>query len=99
MNLVEVDRALRKLRLSGMADVLEARLRQAQAEKLRQSADAGKDKISVWWHDLQRTWNQHLATAGERLGLARARCLERLEPMVARAYEAIAGGAGGSGNR
>jgi DNA replication protein DnaC len=34
MNLVEVDRALRKLRLSGMADVLEARLRHAQAEKL-----------------------------------------------------------------
>ena len=34
MNLVEVDHALRKLRLSGMADVLEARLRQAQTEKL-----------------------------------------------------------------
>jgi DNA replication protein DnaC len=34
MNLVEVDRALRKLRLSGMADVLETRLRQAQSEKL-----------------------------------------------------------------
>jgi DNA replication protein DnaC len=34
MNLVEVDRALRKLRLSGMADVLETRLRQAQAERL-----------------------------------------------------------------
>ena len=34
MNLVEVDHALRKLRLSGMADVLEARIRQAQAEKL-----------------------------------------------------------------
>lgn len=34
MNLVEVDRALRKLRLSGMADVLETRIRQAQAEKL-----------------------------------------------------------------
>jgi DNA replication protein DnaC len=32
MNLVELDRALRKLRLSGMADVLETRLRQAQAE-------------------------------------------------------------------
>ncbi len=30
MNLVELDRALRKLRLSGMADVLETRLRQAQ---------------------------------------------------------------------
>lgn len=34
MNLVEVDHALRKLRLSGMATVLEARLRQAQSEKL-----------------------------------------------------------------
>ena len=34
MNLIELDRALRKLRVSGMADVLENRLRQAQAEKL-----------------------------------------------------------------
>ena len=34
MNLVELDRALRQLRLSGMAAVLETRLRQAQAEKL-----------------------------------------------------------------
>src|SRR5262245_12170968 len=34
MTLVELDRALRKLRLSGMADVLETRLRQAQTERL-----------------------------------------------------------------
>jgi DNA replication protein DnaC len=34
MNLVELDNALRKLRLSGMANVLETRLRQAQAEKM-----------------------------------------------------------------
>ena len=34
MNLVEVDHALRKLRLSGMADVLETRLRHAQTETL-----------------------------------------------------------------
>jgi DNA replication protein DnaC len=34
MNLVEVDRALRTLRLSGMADVLDARLRHAQTERL-----------------------------------------------------------------
>jgi DNA replication protein DnaC len=33
MNLVELDHALRKLRLSGMANVLETRLRQAQSEK------------------------------------------------------------------
>src|ERR1700724_3599614 len=34
MTLIEVDRALRKLRLSGMADVLETRLRHAQTERL-----------------------------------------------------------------
>ncbi len=34
MNLVELDRALRQLRLSGMADVLETRLRHAQTERL-----------------------------------------------------------------
>lgn len=34
MNLIELDHALRKLRLSGMAAVLETRLRQAQAEHL-----------------------------------------------------------------
>ena len=34
MNLIELDGALRKLRLSGMADVLETRLRQAQSEKM-----------------------------------------------------------------
>ena len=34
MTLPELDRALRQLRLSGMADVLEARLRQAQVERL-----------------------------------------------------------------
>ena len=34
MNLVELDHALRQLRLSGMAAVLETRLRQAQSEKM-----------------------------------------------------------------
>ena len=34
MNLVELDRALCQLRLSGMAAVLETRLRHAQTEKL-----------------------------------------------------------------
>jgi hypothetical protein len=34
MTLLELDRALRTLRLSGMADGLDARLRHAQAERL-----------------------------------------------------------------
>ncbi|MFQ5601555.1 MAG: IS21-like element helper ATPase IstB [Candidatus Krumholzibacteriia bacterium] len=33
MNVIEIDRALRKLRLSGMADVLEARLLEAQSQE------------------------------------------------------------------
>jgi hypothetical protein len=37
MNLVELDRALRQLRLSGMAAVLDTRLRQAQTEKMAPS--------------------------------------------------------------
>ncbi len=42
MNTLELDHALRKLRLSGMADVLESRLRQAQTEKM-----APLDLVSV----------------------------------------------------
>jgi DNA replication protein DnaC len=42
MNLVELDHALRKLRLSGMADILETRLRQAQTDK-----QAPLDLVSV----------------------------------------------------
>jgi hypothetical protein len=34
MNLIELDRALRQLRLGGMAAVLETRLRQAQTEAM-----------------------------------------------------------------
>ncbi|WP_426733182.1 hypothetical protein [Myxococcus faecalis] len=38
MNLVEITRALTTLRLSGMAQALEARLLQAQAEKLARNS-------------------------------------------------------------
>ena len=46
MNLMELDRALRQLRLSGMAAVLEIRLRQAQTEKL-----APLDLVAALVHD------------------------------------------------
>ena len=43
-------------------DVENARAKaQAQADSLRESADAGKGRISAWWHDVQRSWNEHLA--------------------------------------
>ena len=43
MNLIELQRALRQLRLGGMAAVLETRLRQAQAEPM-----APIDLLSCW---------------------------------------------------
>ena len=57
MNLVELDRALRKLRLSGMADVLDTRLHQAQAEVM-----APIDLVSALVGDeLQRRQDRLLA--------------------------------------
>src|SRR5450631_3149425 len=55
MNLIELDRALKQLRLGGMAAVLETRLRQAQAEPL-----APIDLLSCLISD-------ELARRGERL--------------------------------
>jgi len=55
MNLIELDRALKQLRLGGMAAVLETRLRQAQAEPL-----APIDLLSCLVSD-------ELAVRGERL--------------------------------
>src|SRR3989454_5381391 len=56
MNLVELDRALRQLRLSGMAAVLETRFRQAQAEHM-----APPDLVSALVADeLQRRQDRRL---------------------------------------
>src|SRR5262249_19910926 len=44
------------------SDVAEARkAAEAQGKALQKSADKGKDKISVWWHNVQRSWDEHLA--------------------------------------
>lgn len=34
---------------------------EARADKLRQDAEDHKSKLSVWWHDLERSWNAHIA--------------------------------------
>ena len=57
MNLIELDRALRQLRLSGMADVLDTRLHQAQVETM-----APIDLVSALVGDeLQRRQDRLLA--------------------------------------
>ena len=45
---------------------------QERAKKLRESADANKNKLSVWWYDLQRTWNEHVAKIRDDIDSKRA---------------------------
>jgi hypothetical protein len=48
------------------ADVENARASaQAQADRLHESADANRARISAWWHDVQRSWSQHVAAVKE----------------------------------
>jgi DNA replication protein DnaC len=70
MNLIEIDHALRKLRLSGMADVLETRLRHAQTEKL-----APIDLISTLVSDELLRRQDRLS--GRRIKAARFRDADR----------------------
>jgi hypothetical protein len=55
------------------ADVKTARASaQDRAKKLRESAEANKNKLSVWWYDLQRTWNEHVAKIRDDIDAKRA---------------------------
>jgi hypothetical protein len=45
---------------------------QAQAVELRKKVDASKGKVSAWWDDTQRTWNNHIADARKDIDKRRA---------------------------
>ena len=45
---------------------------EARADKLRQDAEERKGKLSVWWHDVERTWNEHLAKIRDDVEAKRA---------------------------
>jgi hypothetical protein len=34
---------------------------QEQTDKLRASAHTDEGRLSVWWHDLQHSWDEHMA--------------------------------------
>ena len=38
---------------------------QEQAEKLHQKAEEGDARVSDWWTDVQRSWNEHVARVRE----------------------------------
>ena len=43
-----------------------------QADKLRASAHTNHGKLSVWWHDLQHSWDEHMAKMRADIGSRRA---------------------------
>ena len=45
---------------------------EARADKLRKDAEERKSKLSVWWHDLERSWNEHLAKIRDDIDAKRA---------------------------
>ena len=62
-----------KAKADVQADVKKARASaQDRAKKLRESAEANKNKLSVWWYDLQRTWNEHVAKVRDDVDEKRA---------------------------
>jgi hypothetical protein len=55
-------------------DVQEAReSAQTQADELRKTAEADKDKISAWWAGVQKSWNEHLGTIRRNMDEKRAK--------------------------
>jgi hypothetical protein len=45
---------------------------QAQADKLRQTAQEGQGRISSRWTDVQRSWNEHVGKLREDMGSRKA---------------------------
>jgi hypothetical protein len=63
--------AQKKARTELETDVSDARASaSAQAEKLRETAEAGEGKVSDWWSGVQKAWSDHVdavrADIGER---------------------------------
>ena len=57
-----VKAAIGKSRADLEQDVENARQSaQEQADQLRASAHTGHGELSVWWHDLQHSWDEHMA--------------------------------------
>ena len=76
-------------RLDAVRDEFERVLRQRNA-LLRQAAGAG-GRLAGDLATTLEVWDERLASAGERLGVARADLCGRLEPLVAKRYAQVAG--------
>ena len=74
-------------------DVEQARATaQDQADSLRESADGSKGRISAWWHDVQKAWNEHLAAMREDIEDRKAeRNADRAQENADRAEVGFAG--------
>src|SRR3954469_7167028 len=58
--------AQQKARTDLQSDVSTARASaDAHGEKLRETAESGKEKVSGRWNELQQSWNAHIAAVRE----------------------------------
>ena len=63
-----------KARTDLESDVSAARASaEKQGEKLRETAEAGEDKVSGRWNELQQSWNAHIAAVREDIDERQAR--------------------------
>jgi hypothetical protein len=66
--------AQQKARTDLESDVSTARASAgAQAQKLRDTAEAGEEKVSGRWNDLQKSWSAHVAAVREDIDQRQAR--------------------------
>ena len=66
--------AQQKARTDLESDVSAARASaEAQGEKLRETAESGKEKVSGRWNELQQSWNAHIAAVREDIDERQAR--------------------------
>ena len=45
---------------------------QAQADQMRETAEANKGKVSDWWTGVQKNWDDHIATIRQNIDEKRA---------------------------
>jgi hypothetical protein len=45
---------------------------QTQAQSLSETAEADEAKVSDWWNDVQRTWNQHIGAVRQNIDSKKA---------------------------
>jgi hypothetical protein len=65
---IHAEAARTKAKADLESDVSAARASaEAQADKLRETAESGEAQVSDWWSDVQKSWSGHLAAVRQNI--------------------------------